>query len=442
MSVQHLYGLIRQCKKASTGCWLLLLQLLAVASSGADDRFKIQAYRSINGSDEVTAASCWKDVAYAYLSVTWRLNGRPLDFATTSRFSWSTKTGAFSTHFWLQINSPLIGDNGTTVTCQPDGYKESDKALVIVYNFAPKVEAIGDAEVRLYENDVFQPRVRIFFSGGNVDLMYFKNERQVGLETNVDSVYGTKVVSLSPLKILKGMSGPLSVLASLDGLRFPYPIFNLTVISRIPATPTREAFLLPSSYDYSTKSVDGNGNGAEMTSSAAILTSSAVVTRRGTTENSATVATTINLSGKSTPTLSILTIHKNGGELLQIILGVSISGVVLLALSIVALILIYRRRNKFCTRTTRQETEAMQVRKTGQHSGANRAERSCFVEDLANDVMDDQQKENERTREEVRRESEKTREEVRKENEKTREEIRLAEASRSKNGILKGPTAV
>ena len=40
--------------------------------------------------------------------------------------------------------------------------------------------------------------------------------------------------------------------------------------------------------------------------------------------------------------------------------------------------------------------------------------------------MDDQQKENERTREEVRRESEKTREEVRKENEKTREEIRLA----------------
>ena len=121
------------------------------------------------------------------------------------------------------------------------------KVTGFIIDFAPKVEAIGDAEVRLYENDVFQPRVRIFFSGGNVDLMYFQNERQVGLETNVDSVYGTKVVSLSPLKILKGMSGPLSVLASLDGLRFPYPIFNLTVISRIPATPTREAFLLPSS---------------------------------------------------------------------------------------------------------------------------------------------------------------------------------------------------
>ena len=48
------------------------------------------------------------------------------------------------------------------------------------------------------------------------------------------------------------------------------------------------------------------------------------------------------------------------------------------------------------------------------------------VEDLANDVMDDQQKENERTREEVRRENQKTREEIRKENEKTREKIRLA----------------
>ena len=60
----------------------------------------------------------------------------------------------------------------------------------------------------------------------------------------------------------------------------------------------------------------------------------------------------------------------------------------------------------------------------------------CFVEDLANDVMDDQQKENERTREEVRRESEKTREEVRKENEKTREEIRLAVRKLLVTGII------
>ena len=111
-------------------------------------------------------------------------------------------------------------------------------AICVVLDSAPVVEVIGDADVTVEEETLFQPRVRIFFSGGNLYLMYYQNEMQLGLETNVNGVYGTKDVSLSPLKVLKGMSGPLSVLVSLDGLPFSYPIFNLTVISRTVATPT------------------------------------------------------------------------------------------------------------------------------------------------------------------------------------------------------------
>ena len=118
--------------------------------------------------------------------------------------------------------------------------------ICIVLDSAPKVEVIGDADVRVEEETLFQPRVRIFFSGGSLDLMYYQNETRLGSETNVDGVYGTKDVSLSPLKVLKSMSGLLSVLVSLDGLPFFYPIFNLTVINRTVATPA-EAFTSPSS---------------------------------------------------------------------------------------------------------------------------------------------------------------------------------------------------
>ena len=92
--------------------------------------------------------------------------------------------------------------------------------ICVVLDSAPKVEVIGDADVTVEEETLFQPRVRIFFSGGNLYLMYYQNEMQLGLETNVDGVYGTKDVSLSPLKVLKSMSGLLSVLVSLDGLPF------------------------------------------------------------------------------------------------------------------------------------------------------------------------------------------------------------------------------
>ena len=122
-------------------------------------------------------------------------------------------------------------------------------AICIVLDSAPVVEVIGDADVTVEEETLFQPRVRIFFSGGNLYLLYYQNEMQLGLETNVDGVYGTKDVLLSPLKVLKGMSGPLSVLVSLDGLSFSYSIFNLTVISRIVATPTA-AFTSPSSGEF------------------------------------------------------------------------------------------------------------------------------------------------------------------------------------------------
>ena len=144
-------GLIQQCKVFSYSyCLLLLLQLRVVASVGeiirrsrgyiigwvcvgGAHRFEIQTFRAVNGSDEFTVASCLSDVAFGYRPVTWRLNGLSVDFATNTRFSSSSKADAHSTRFFLQIKSPLSSDNGTVVTCQPDGYKESDAALFIVY---------------------------------------------------------------------------------------------------------------------------------------------------------------------------------------------------------------------------------------------------------------------------------------------------------------------
>ncbi|XP_065846679.1 probable serine/threonine-protein kinase drkC isoform X2 [Oscarella lobularis] len=338
-------GLIQQCKVFSYSyCLLLLLQLRVVASVGGAHRFEIQTFRAVNGSDEFTVASCLSDVAFGYRPVTWRLNGLSVDFATNTRFSSSSKADAHSTRFFLQIKSPLSSDNGTVVTCQPDGYKESDAALFIVYDSAPVVEAIGDADVTVEEETLFQPRVRIFFSGGNLYLMYYQNEMQLGLETNVNGVYGTKDVSLSPLKVLKGMSGPLSVLVSLDGLPFSYPIFNLTVISRTVATPTA-AFTSPSSDDGdpTTKSI-GNSNSSSNSSSSAKYTTPAIT--RSPPPTSTSPPSTSAYDNSSLAPFTSESLDKNSTSL-AVIAGSISGGVLLLVILVVALVLIYAKlRNK------------------------------------------------------------------------------------------------